>query len=147
MDTTTGFKVAPLGGGTARLGVTTTRHGGAGALKVDYAFTSSSTGFELVRNLVVPGTPSTVSVWVCGDGSANPVYLKVADKTGGKYYRADSTDTLRKIYAEIDQLEKSEAVVKKYVQREELFRWVAIPGLLLLLLEISLANTVWRRLP
>ncbi|HWN93763.1 MAG TPA: VWA domain-containing protein [Methylomirabilota bacterium] len=71
----------------------------------------------------------------------------IADKTGGKYFRADSTDTLRKIYAEIDQFEKSEAVVKKFVQREELFRWVAVPGLLLLLLEISLANTIWRRLP
>jgi Ca-activated chloride channel family protein len=71
----------------------------------------------------------------------------VAEKTGGKYYRADSTDTLRKIYAEIDQFEKSEAVVKKFVRREEKFHWFAIPGLMLLLLEVLLANTVWRRLP
>jgi Ca-activated chloride channel family protein len=71
----------------------------------------------------------------------------VAEKTGGKYFRADSTDTLRKIYAEIDQLEKTEVTVKKFVRREELFRWAAIPGLLLLLLEVLLANTVWRRLP
>ena len=72
----------------------------------------------------------------------------VAEKTGGKYYRADSTDTLRKIYDEIDQFEKTEAVVKKFVQREELFRgWGAIPGLLLLLVEVLLANTIWRRLP
>jgi len=71
----------------------------------------------------------------------------VSEKTGARYYRADSTDTLRKIYAEIDQLEKSEAVVKKYVQREELFRWAAVPGLALLLLEVLLANTIWRRLP
>jgi Ca-activated chloride channel homolog len=71
----------------------------------------------------------------------------IADKTGGKYYRADSTDTLKKVYAEIDQFEKSEAVVKKFVRREELFRWPAVPGLLLLLIEITLANTIWRRLP
>jgi Ca-activated chloride channel homolog len=70
----------------------------------------------------------------------------IADKTGGKYYRADSTDTLRKIYAEIDQFEKSEAVVKKFVRREEMFRWAAVPGLLLLLIEVTLANTIWRRL-
>ena len=71
----------------------------------------------------------------------------VAEKTGGKYFRADSTDTLRKIYAEIDQFEKSEAIVKKFVRREEKFHWFAIPGLLLLLLEVLLASTVWRRLP
>ena len=71
----------------------------------------------------------------------------IAEKTGGKYYRADSTDTLRKVYAEIDQFEKSEAVVKKFVQRQELFRWAAVPGLLLLLVEVALASTIWRRLP
>jgi Ca-activated chloride channel homolog len=71
----------------------------------------------------------------------------IAQKTGGKYYRADSTDTLRKIYAEIDQFEKSEAVVKKFVKRDELFRWFTAPGLLLLFIETVLANTIWRRLP
>jgi len=76
-----------------------------------------------------------------------PTLTAIAEKTGGKYYRADSTDTLKKIYAEIDQFEKSEAVVKKFVRREELFRWAAVPGLLLLLIEVTLANTIWRRLP
>jgi Ca-activated chloride channel homolog len=71
----------------------------------------------------------------------------IAEKTGGKYYRADSTDTLRRIYAEIDQFEKSEAIVKKFVRRKELFHWFAVPGVLLLLLETLLANTIWRRLP
>jgi Ca-activated chloride channel family protein len=71
----------------------------------------------------------------------------VAEKTGGKYFRADCTDTLRKIYAEIVQFEKSEAVVKIFVRRTELFHWFAVPGALLLLLEVLLANTIWRRLP
>jgi Ca-activated chloride channel family protein len=72
---------------------------------------------------------------------------EIAAKTHGKYYRADSTDTLRKIYDEIDQLEKSEVQMKKYVQIEELFPWAVVPGLFLLLLEILLSHTVWRRLP
>jgi Ca-activated chloride channel family protein len=72
---------------------------------------------------------------------------QIADKTGGKYFRADSTDTLRKIYDEIDKLEKTEAEVKKYVQIQELFPWVVLPGFALLLLEIALSHTVWRRLP
>jgi Ca-activated chloride channel family protein len=71
----------------------------------------------------------------------------IADRTGGKYYRADKTDTLRNIYDEIDRLEKTEIEVKKYQRYRELFPWVVLPGLVLLLLEIILSNTVWRKLP
>lgn len=72
---------------------------------------------------------------------------KIAERTGGKYYRADSTDTLRKIYADIDRLEKTEVEVKKYAHHRELFPWVVLAGLTVLLLEIILGETVWRRLP
>jgi Ca-activated chloride channel family protein len=72
---------------------------------------------------------------------------KIAEKTGGKYYRADNADTLRKIYDEIDEFEKTEAEVKKYVRVEELFPWAVLPGLFLLLFEVLLNHTVWRRLP
>lgn len=71
----------------------------------------------------------------------------IADRTGGKYYRADNTEALMKIYDEIDQLEKTEIEVKKYLQFKELFPWFVLPGLGLLLLEILLAHTIWRRLP
>ena len=71
----------------------------------------------------------------------------IAQKTGGKYYRADSSDTLRKIYEEIDRLERSEVETRKYVQVEELFKWAVIPGLLLLAAEVLLGNTIWRKLP
>ncbi len=76
-----------------------------------------------------------------------PTLTAISEKTGGKYYRADSTDTLRKIYEEIDQFEKTEAVVKKFVRRQELFHIPASLGLLALLIEVLLANTIWRRLP
>lgn len=71
----------------------------------------------------------------------------IADRTGGKYYRADSTETLRLIYAEIDQLETTEIDVQHYQHYRELFPWLLLPSLFLLLLEIILGNTVWRRLP
>jgi len=71
----------------------------------------------------------------------------IAKKTGGEYYRADSTDTLRRIYDKIDQLEKTEVETKKYVHIDELFGWPAVTGLSLLLLEILLSHTVWRKLP
>ncbi len=72
---------------------------------------------------------------------------EIAKKTGGKYYRADSTETLRRIYDDIDKLEKTEVEVKRYVQIKELFHWAVIAGALLLLLEVVLGQTVWRRLP
>jgi Ca-activated chloride channel family protein len=72
---------------------------------------------------------------------------KVADKTGGKYFRADNSESLRKIYAEIDRLEKTDVEVKKYRQYEELFGWTILAGLFVLLLEIILSQTVWRKLP
>ena len=72
---------------------------------------------------------------------------KIADMTKGKYYRADSSDTLRQIYADIDRLEKTDAEVKKFTQYEELFPWAVLPGMFTLLLEVVLSHTIWRKLP
>ena len=72
---------------------------------------------------------------------------EIARRTGGKYYRADKTETLRSVYDEIDRLEKTEVEVKKYQRYRELFPLVALPGLVVLLLEVILNHTVWRKLP
>jgi Ca-activated chloride channel family protein len=72
---------------------------------------------------------------------------QIAKRTGGKYYRADKTETLRSVYDEIDRLEKTEVEVKKYQRYRELFPLVALPGLVVLLLEVILNHTVWRKLP
>ena len=74
---------------------------------------------------------------------------KIADgMTGGRYYRADSTEMFNQIYAEIDRLEKTEVEVKKYQHFDELYskggpgRAGGGPGL-----ELALGHTVWRKLP
>jgi Ca-activated chloride channel family protein len=72
---------------------------------------------------------------------------KIADMTGGKYYRADNAENFQKIYAEIDKLEKSEAEIKKYTQFTELFPFLIAPGLGIVLIELVLKNTIMRRLP
>ena len=72
---------------------------------------------------------------------------KIADKTGGKYYRADNAEKFQQIYNEIDKLEKTEASVKKYTEYKELFPWFVAAGLALLLLEFVLSQTTFRRLP
>ena len=72
---------------------------------------------------------------------------QIADKTGGKYYRADNAERFRQIYAEIDKLEKTEAVINKFAQYDEWFPRVTIFGLVILLIEVVLGQTLLRRLP
>ena len=71
----------------------------------------------------------------------------IADKTGGKYYRADSAETLHRIYDDIDRLEKTEVEVKKYQRYQELFAWVILSALTTLIVETVLGQTIWRKLP
>jgi Ca-activated chloride channel family protein len=72
---------------------------------------------------------------------------KIAQMTGGEFYRGDNSEKLREIYDEIDKMEKTEAVVSKYTQFRELFPWFLGSGAGLLPLEILLAQTDFRRLP
>ena len=72
---------------------------------------------------------------------------KIADKTGGKYYRADNAERFQQIYAEIDKLEKTEAVINKYTEFKKLFPWLVAGGLALLIIELVLGQTAFRRLP
>ncbi len=72
---------------------------------------------------------------------------KIADTTGGKYYRADNAERFQEIYAEIDKLEKTEATINKYTEFKELFPWLVAGGLALLLVELVLGQTIFRRLP
>ena len=71
----------------------------------------------------------------------------IADATGGKYYNAQDTETLRNIYAEIDKLEKTTTEGRLYTEYRELFSYALFPGLGLVLLEMVLACTRFRSLP
>jgi len=72
---------------------------------------------------------------------------KIADMTGGKYYLASDTETLRRIYDDINKLEKSNIEHYGYREYSELFPKFLILALLILALEILLANTVFLRVP
>ena len=72
---------------------------------------------------------------------------EVASMTGAQYYRATNTDSLARIYEQINKLETTTRKVKKYEHATEMFPWAAVPALLLLGLELSLAQTRFRRLP
>jgi Ca-activated chloride channel family protein len=72
---------------------------------------------------------------------------KIADETGGKYYRASDTETLWKIYDDINRLEKSNIEHYGYMEFNELFVNFLIPALILFAVEILLSNTVFLKVP
>ena len=56
---------------------------------------------------------------------------KIADITGGTYFRATNVNALKSIYDEIGRLERSEINVKEYTQYTELYGWFLIPACIL----------------
>ena len=71
----------------------------------------------------------------------------IAAATEGDFYRATNTAELKKIYNEIDRLEKSKLNVKKFSKRYEAYQPFALAAAITLLLEILLRITVFRRIP
>lgn len=71
----------------------------------------------------------------------------IASTTGGKYFRATDTHTLRNVFAEIDQLEKSKINVNNYTQTEENFLPWILTALVALSISLLLRYTILRRVP
>lgn len=75
------------------------------------------------------------------------ILKKIAAVTDGQFYRATNTSELKKIYHDIDQLEKSKIDVKRFSRRYDAYQPFAMAAVLLLLLEILLRVTLFRRIP
>lgn len=76
-----------------------------------------------------------------------PTLRQIAQITGGEYFRAKDEKTLASIYKRISRMEQTEIKVKEYLQYNELFSRYAFLGLMLLVAEIILANTRYRKIP
>ncbi len=72
---------------------------------------------------------------------------KIAEMTSGQYFRATNNRTLKQIYEEIDELEKTKMEVRAYRSYAEMFYdWILV-ALIALALEMILSNTYLRKLP
>jgi Ca-activated chloride channel family protein len=70
---------------------------------------------------------------------------RMASETGGKYYRATNTEALRKVFGDINRLEKTKIDVNQYVKYSELYMtWLEF-GVGLLIVSRLLAATIFRR--
>ncbi|MFH1877481.1 MAG: VWA domain-containing protein [Candidatus Omnitrophota bacterium] len=72
---------------------------------------------------------------------------KIANETGGIFFRATDTESLERIYEKIDEMEKTPMEETGYNFYEEMFGFLLIPAIGLLLLEIFLSNTLLRSIP
>lgn len=71
----------------------------------------------------------------------------IAQRTSGAYFRAEDEQALSEIYAEIDELETTQITTDSYMEYRERFRRFVIPAVALLLLEVGLLGTRFRKLP
>jgi Ca-activated chloride channel family protein len=71
----------------------------------------------------------------------------IADKTGGLYFKAESTEALKRIYETIDSMEKTQAKSNEYAVYNDLYPWLVSLALLLLVMRIVLENTIYLEVP
>ena len=71
----------------------------------------------------------------------------MAETTGGLYFNAQDMQSLERVYAEIDKLEKTISEGRMYTEYVELYPWFLLGGLGLVVSEIVLSATRFRSLP
>lgn len=75
------------------------------------------------------------------------ILKKIADLTGGEYFRATNNKALEEIYNKIDKMEKTKIEITSFRNAKELFAgWLGF-GFALLLLELFTSKTILRKLP
>jgi Ca-activated chloride channel family protein len=79
--------------------------------------------------------------------SDEAVLRRIADRSGGRYFRATDPEALERIMTEIDPLERTDVRISETRDYRELFPWALIPALLLLAGELLLRATRLRTLP
>lgn len=72
---------------------------------------------------------------------------RIADMTGGSYFRATDEKALEEVFRRIDELEKSSLDAPKLTTVRELYETPLLIGLVLVVIGLIAGETVWMRLP
>lgn len=72
---------------------------------------------------------------------------EIAAMTGGQYFRATNNNKLRKIYQEIDRLEKTKISVRQISKKNEQFYLFSLLAFMCIVCELILRNTVLKKIP
>lgn len=92
-----------------------------------------------------------------GDGSSDLMQVqvsidettlrKIADRTGGQYFRATDNASLTKIYGQIDALERAKIENIQFSKYEQYYGYFVAAAMLLVISALLLRGTLLRRLP
>jgi Ca-activated chloride channel family protein len=74
------------------------------------------------------------------------VMTEISDMTGGKYFRATNKESLKDVYREIDQMEKTIISEKNFSNKAEHFLPFALFAAIMLAIEFILRYTIFRTL-
>ena len=72
---------------------------------------------------------------------------KIAEATGGAYFRATDLDGLRQVYRAIDKLERTEIDETQTAEPDQLYPWLVALAMLAIAAAVTLRATALRRLP
>jgi Ca-activated chloride channel family protein len=104
-------------------------------------------GFDTINSIpkdvaIAKAQKYGIKVYTIGVGTImdfDPSVLKeIANKTGGKFFHANSFEKLQKIYEHINSLEKSEIKTSKFIKKEYFFQYLLDIALVLLLMLLIL---------
>lgn len=136
-------KISPVAAAEAAAGFDTKIYTIAAGRPGVVPFASMDRAGKVIRNRA--GTP------IIGGNAQSQIdesaLKKIAEITGGQFYRATDYSDLKSIYKRIDALEKTKVKIKNFTEYEELFAYPVWLALALLLLERFLAHTRFRSLP
>ncbi|TMC74390.1 MAG: VWA domain-containing protein [Chloroflexi bacterium] len=90
---------------------------------------------------------STADKDVSSDTVDEQLMRKIAEDTGGHYYRVSDENSLAEVYREIESLEKSHVGTRDFVDYQEAHLAFLALGIAILFAELILAATVFRRTP
>ena len=84
---------------------------------------------------------------VSSDTVDEQLMRKIAEDTGGHYYRVSDENSLAEVYREIESLEKSHVGTREFTDYQEAHLAFLALGLAVLFVELALGATVFRRTP
>lgn len=106
-------------------------------LLTDGVDNTSQIPLDVAINSAVKHGIKVYAIGVGGRSDYNPAVLrKIAESTGGKFYEAGNVERLKRIYSEIDTLEKSEIKADKYVKKHYYYQYPLGAALVVLILFI-----------
>ena len=109
-----------------------------------YTIGAGTTGVAPIRVDRGDGTTQLMQMSVSIDET---LLRRIADRTGGKYFRATDNASLRQIYAQIDKLERTTIEEARFTEYHQYYVWFVAGAMAVLALAFVLRGSVLRRLP